>query len=182
MQETNIFYNPVIFITPTDYTLGGFNVNELDNIEVVGDISVLNFIKLKIIFKERLRIAIESFKNEIRANIVRSGRNLEYVDFDFELKSELDNLLQTYLDITPKENTTETIVDLIINDSSYTTWLNRIEQRVVKFKSSITMKYNDVNSGVESKTSISEAESNTNLATLEEMLEELKNINEKNIN
>lgn len=182
MEKSDIFFNPEILTSGGDYILGGFNAEDLNGIDVIGDESALSFVKLKIIFEERLRRAIEKFKAEVRANIVASGRNLDNVDFESEVYDELNNLFETYLNITVPNGMTEGLVSTIVGDTSYTTWLLRIEDRVKEYKAKVSNSDSDINKQPTSGLGVADAESHTYSATLEEMLEQLQNIIQDNKN
>ncbi len=179
-METDIFYNPDIFVEEGDYVLGGFNAEDLNSIKVVGDISALSYPKLKIIFEERLKTSIENFKKEIYANITKSREDIENVDFDKEIFDELSNLTETYLGIKLNSYETDDVASQIMEDSSYTTWTERIKERVASYKLRVVGKFSDVNENKPSTVSVKEAEYDTQTATLEQMLERLFNINEEN--
>lgn len=180
MEKSDIFYNPDIFVEEGDYVLGGFNAEDLNGIEVVGDISALSYPKLEFIFEKRLKSAIETFKKEIRANITKSREDIENVDFDKEIFDELSNLTETYLGIKLKSYETDDVASQIMEDSSYTTWTERIKERVASYKLRVVGKFSDVNENKPSTVSVKEAEYDTQTATLEQMLERLFNINEAN--
>lgn len=180
MEKSDIFYNPDIFVEEGDYVLGGFNAEDLNGIDVVGDISALSYPKLEYIFEKRLKNAIENFKKEIRANITKSREDIDDIDFDNEIYNELSNLTETYLGIKLKSYETDDIASQIMADSSYTTWTERIKERVGAYKLRIAGKFSDVNENKSSSVSVKEAEYDTQTATLEQMLERLFNINEEN--
>jgi hypothetical protein len=180
MEKSDIFYNPDIFVEEGDYVLGGFNAEDLNGIEVVGNISALSYPKLEFIFEKRLKSAIENFKKEIRTNITKSREDIENVDFDKEIFDELSNLTETYLGIKLKSYETDDVASQIMEDSSYTTWTERIKERVASYKLRVVGKISDVNENKPSTVSVKEAEYDTQTATLEQMLERLFNINEEN--
>jgi len=180
MNKTEIFFNPDIFKSGGDYILGGFNAEELNGIIVAGDDFALSFPKLENIFEKRIERAIENFKNEIRANIIKSGRNVEDVDFEQEFYDEFNNLTETYLGETITSTSTEKIKDFIVNHSAYQTWSARIEKRVTAFRDKITQDASKVNDPKTSKVSVSDAVNLTYCSTLEEILEQLFNIVEDN--
>jgi len=180
MEKSDIFYNPDIFVEEGDYVLGGFNAEDLNGIEVVGDISALSYPKLEFLFEKRLKSAIENFKKEIRANITKSREDIENVDFDKEIFDELSNLTETYLDIKLNSYETDDVASQIMEDSSYTTWTEKIKERVASYKLRVVGKFSDVNENKPSTVSVKEAEYDTQTATLEQMLERLFNINEEN--
>lgn len=180
MNKTEIFFNPDIFKSSGDYILGGFNAEELNGIIVAGDEFALSFPKLESIFEKRIERAIENFKNEIRANIIKSGRNVDDVDFEQEFYDEFNNLTETYLGETITSTSTEKIKDLIVNHSAYQTWSARIEKRVTAFRDKITQDASKVNDPKTSKVSVSDAVNLTYCSTLEEILEQLFNIVEDN--
>jgi hypothetical protein len=180
MEKSDIFYNPDIFVEEGDYVLGGFNAEDLNGIEVVGDISALSYPKLEFLFEKRLKGAIENFKKEILANITKSRQDIENVDFDKEIFDELSNLTETYLGIKLNSYETDDVASQIMEDSSYTTWTERIKERVASYKLRVVGKFSDVNESKPSTVSVKEAEYDTQTATLEQMLERLFNINEEN--
>ena len=182
MEKSNIFYNSDIFTSIGDYILGGFNAEELNGIEVVGDSFALSFPKLELIFEDRIKRLIEGFKKEIRLNILKTGRDASEIDFEKEITDEFQNLFQTYLGVSVIDQETDSLVNLIVGDSSYTTWTDRIRKRVDEFRNRLTAVKTDVNSQTDSSSSISvaDAENNTYCATLEQLLESLSNINEAN--
>lgn len=181
-MKSNIFFNTDILKSNGDYILGGFNANDLNYIDVDGDSSLLSMPKLKLIFKRRLTTAINEFKNEVRANVVgRSDEAVEKYYVEEVVENELSNLLETYLGVTTIDFDTEDLVHLIQNDGSYETWVERVRTRMEANRNRIDFSNENINKvGALSGIDIEEAEDNTYNATLEQMLEQLKNITEEN--
>lgn len=181
-MKSNIFFNTDILKSNGDYILGGFNANDLNYIDVDGDSSLLSMPKLKLIFKRRLTTAINEFKKEIRANVIsRSNEAVEKYYIEEVVENELSNLLETYLDVTTVDFDTEDLVHLIQNDGSYETWVERVRTRMEANRKRIDFSNENINKvGTSSGIDIEEAEDNTYNATLEQMLEQLKNITEEN--
>jgi ssDNA-binding Zn-finger/Zn-ribbon topoisomerase 1 len=178
-MKSNIFFNTDILKSNGDYILGGFNANDLNYIDVDGDSSLLSMPKLKLIFKKRLKTAIDQFKKEIRANVIsRSNEAVEKYYVEEVVENEIINLLETYLGVTTIDFDTEDLVHLIQNDGSYETWVERVRTRMVANRKRIDFSNENINKvgGID----IEEAEDNTYNATLEQMLEQLKNITEEN--
>lgn len=179
-MKSNIFFNTDILKSNGDYILGGFNANDLNYIDVDGDSSLLSMPKLKLIFKRRLTNAINEFKNEVRANVVRRSETVEKYYIEDVVENELSNLLETYLDVTTIDFDTEDLVHLIQN-GSYETWVERVRTRMEANRKRIDFSNENINKvGTSSGIDIEEAEDNTYNATLEQMLEQLKNITEEN--
>ena len=181
-MKSNIFFNTDILKSNGDYILGGFNANDLNNIEVEGNESLISMPKLELIFNERLKKAIDKLKNEVRVNVIK--RSYEGVDnyyIDEMAENELSNLLETYLGIVTVDFDTNSIATLIQEDGSYMTWIERIRTNMEKYRNRIVFSDKDVNKlGTTSTTDVEEAEDCTYNASLEQMLEQLKNITEEN--
>ncbi len=181
----NIFYNSKIFITGTDYILGGFTAEEINSVAVVGDTTAVNVPKLKFLAEERLEAAIEKFKYECCKNILKQDPLRSEADLNKDILNNINNLLETYLQTRIDTIDTEEIKDLIINHSAYQTWLNRIENRIADFKRSFmyvpeTINYTGPLEDGKTAIDIESAEECTKSATFEEMMEALLGITEKN--
>lgn len=150
--ETDIFYNPLIFVEDADYVLGGFKKEELKNVEIVGDDSALSFPKLEHIFDNRLKRAIE---------------------LEMESNEDLPSALENYLEISSLESNNGDVFDIIKGHSSYQYWLNDIRERLVKYKSKPNYTKESVNENLPSEVELEDAEHLTKTATLIEMLEQL---------
>ena len=194
-MESDIFYNPNIFKGVDDFVLGGFNADDLAKVQIVGDTAMLSFKKLELIFQDRLSSAIENYKSEITQNIVNKNKHkggLDDIDFDTQYYNEINNLMQNYFNTDIANCETEYLVDLIISQNAYQIWLQKIEDRVVEYRSNLRFdekKVNEANVNPNIKKQVNEygkhsadvidvkeAESYTNEASLSQILETLSNI------
>jgi hypothetical protein len=176
--KSDVFVNSEIFLTELDYVLGGFMVDELNKIKVVGDTSALNMTKLKLIFTQRLEVAVNEFKQSM-VNIDGEG----FVDSDDtsdDIINETNNMFQSYLGVTFYSADTDSIVEKIKEDSSYLTWITRIETRLSEYKNRLTYNQSDVIQTSGNKLSIKEIENLTQNSTLDDIFEKLHQINEQN--
>lgn len=180
-RETEVFINVDIFENDGDYILGGFDKKDLDNIGVEGDSTILNPLKVKMLFRGRIIKAIEKFREELETNLInRVGADKAGETIEQEFDSEISNLMETYLYIkTNPENTTEEIADLIVDSESAVSWMNTIIDRITKFSSGVMFDGVSINKIDQSKVTIDDAEENTHNATLEQILEQLHSITEK---
>jgi hypothetical protein len=170
----------MIFKTELDYILGGFNVEALNRIVVKDDLSALSMPKLKSIFSNRLELAIEEFKDEIRTNLLKDNTMIDSMEIENDMADELNNLFETYLGFSHYSTNTKEIAESIKSDISYMTWISRIENGLEEFESRIAYKGSDVNHQEKLKISIKEAEELTTNSTFEQMLEKLFYINQEN--
>jgi hypothetical protein len=176
--KSDAFVNTEIFKSEMDYIIGGFMVDELNKIRVVGDTSALNMAKLDAIFTKRLELAIESFKSSIVS--LDDNGFIESDDTNEDIVNEINNMFETYLGITFISADTEAIVDIIKRDTSYLTWVTRIETRLNSFKSRLNYNVEDVIMSDTNKMSIKEIEYLTLNSTLEDIFEQLYQVNEQN--
>jgi len=182
MEKSDIFYNTDIFVDAGDFTLGGFNSNDLNGIETVGDSSFLNFRKLKVIFEKRLEDAIDNYKNEIKSNIMLRGDNTDNYDVDTQIEYEIKNLMGEYLSIDPTTYDTESLCQMITNNSAYMVWLSRIENRLQENKQTYNPNEGNINKEENYRISVKYAEECTYDLSFLKILEQLGNIIEANTN
>jgi hypothetical protein len=176
--KSDAFVNTEIFKSEMDYIIGGFMVDELNKIRVVGDSSALNMAKLDAIFTKRLELAIESFKSSIVS--LDDNGFIESDDTNEDIVNEINNMFETYLGITFISADTEAIVDIIKRDTSYLTWVGRIESRLNSYKNRLNYNVEDVIMSEANKMSIKEIEYLTLNSTLEDIFEQLYQVNEQN--
>jgi hypothetical protein len=181
-MKSDIFYNTDILKSNGDYILGGFNANDLNNIDVDGNESLLSMPKLEYIFKKRLENAIEQLKDEVRINVInRSSDKVDKYYIEEMVENELSNLLETYIDTQTVDFDTRSIANLIQEHGSYSTWIERIRTRMEEYRNKITFSNQNINNvGNSNDIDVEEAEDDTYNATLEQMLEHLKMITEEN--
>lgn len=181
-MKSDIFYNTDILKSNGDYILGGFNANDLNNIDVDGNESLLSMPKLEYIFKKRLENAIEQLKDEVRINVInRSSDKVDKYYIEEMVENELSNLLETYIDTQTVDFDTRTIANLIQEHGSYSTWIERIRTRMEEYRNKIRFSNQNINNvGNSNYIDVEEAEDDTYNATLEQMLEHLKMITEEN--
>ena len=182
MEKSDIFYNTDIFVDAGDFTLGGFNSNDLNGIETVGDSSFLNFRKLKVIFEKRLEDAIDNYKNEIKSNIMLRGDNTDNYDVDTQIEYEIKNIMGEYLSIDPTTYDTESLCQMITNNSAYMVWLSRIENRLQENKQTYNPNEGNINKEENYRISVKYAEECTYDLSFLKILEQLGNIIEANTN
>ena len=180
MEKSDIFYNTDIFVEAGDFTLGGFNSDDLNGIETVGDSSFLNYRKLKVIFEKRLTDAIDNYKNEIKSNIMLRGDDTDPYAVETEVNYEIKNLMGEYLSIDPATYDTESLVEMVTKDSAYMVWLNRIENRLLESTEKFNPNVGNINKGENSIISVKYAEECTYDLSFMKMLEQLGNIIEAN--
>jgi hypothetical protein len=180
MEKSDIFYNTDIFVEAGDFTLGGFNSDDLNGIETVGDSSFLNYRKLKVIFEKRLTDAIDNYKSEIKSNIMLRGDNTDPYEVETEVNYEIKNLMGEYLSIDPATYDTESLVEMVTKDSAYMVWLNRIENRLLESTEKFNPNVGNINKGENSIISVKYAEECTYDLSFMKMLEQLGNIIEAN--
>jgi hypothetical protein len=178
--KSDIFVNSMIFKTELDYVLGGFNVESLNTIVVKDDLSALSLPKLETIFTDRLEFAIEGFKDEIRANLLKNNPMIDSMEIESDMQDELNNLFETYLGYSHYSTNTKEIAESIKRDTSYITWMARVEKGLKEFKNRLKHSGSDVNYQEQSKISVKEAEELTTNSTFEQMLEKLFYINQEN--
>jgi len=181
-MKSEIFYNTDILKSNGDYILGGFNANDLNNIDVDGNESLLSMPKLEYIFKKRLENAIEQLKDEVRINVInRSSDKVDKYYIEEMVENELSNLLETYIDAQTVDFDARSIANLIQEHGSYSTWIERIRTRMEDYRNKIKFSNQNINNvGNSNDIDVEEAEDNTYNATLEQMLEHLKMITEEN--
>lgn len=150
--KTEIFYNPLIFVDASDYILGGFKKEELQNVEIVGDDSALSFPKLEFVFDNRLNAAIE---------------------LSIQTNEDITAAIESYLELSRFESSNGEVFVIIKTNPSYQYWINEIRERLVEYKSKPTYKKEDVNENLQSEVELEDAETYTNTSTLIEMLEQL---------
>ena len=89
-------------------------LNDLNNIDVDGNESLLSMPKLEYIFKKRLENAIEQLKDEVRINVIsRSSDKVDKYYIEEMVENELSNLLETYIDTQTVDFDTRSIANLI---------------------------------------------------------------------
>ena len=180
-DATEVYYNPKIYDSPTDYLLGGFLLGDLDKIIVKGDSGRISIRKIKLIVEERLRIAIEEYKDSIRVSVAKNKELADdEVDEEQAVNDNLTNMLETYLGISPlEEGGTDMWLGLILDSNPFNHWIDKIEERLDDARSVLPQK-NIQGQLSDSKTGLTkeDAEDYTNTATLESMLEALGNINQ----
>ena len=180
MEKSEVFYNPNIFVEEADFILGGFNTTALNGIKVKGDSSILNATKLEYIFKKRLKTALELYKEELKLNVIDSGRDYDNEVFNEEFKADIRPLLETQLGIKTIDFSIDNLVYLIISDSSYKTWSARVIERTQAFMSKNNLKPSDIVLDANGTVSVASAEELTEDISIEAILEQLGNINEQN--
>lgn len=180
MEKSDIFYNTDIFVEAGDFTLGGFNSDDLNGIETVGDKSFLNFRKLKVIFEKRLEDAIDNYKNEIKSNIMLRGDNTDTYEVNTQIEYEIKNIMGEYLSIDPTTYDTESLCQMITNNSAYMVWLSRIENRLQENKQTYNRNEGDINKEENNRISVKYAEECTYDLSFLKILEQLGNIIEAN--
>jgi len=180
MEKSEVFYNPNIFVEEADFILGGFNTTALNGIKVKGDSSILNATKLEYIFKKRLKTALELYKEELKLNVINSGRDYDNEVFNEEFKADIRPLLETQLGIKTIDFSIDNLVYLIMSDSSYKTWSARVIERTQAFMSKNNLKPSDIVLDANGKVSVASAEELTEDISIEAILEQLGNINEQN--
>jgi len=180
MEKSEVFYNPNIFVEEADFILGGFNTTALNGIKVKGDSSILNATKLEYIFKKRLKTALELYKEELKLNVIDSGRDYDNEVFNEEFKADIRPLLETQLGIKTIDFSIDNLVYLIMSDSSYKTWSARVIERTQAFMSKNNLKPSDIVLDANGKVSVASAEELTEDISIEAILEQLGNINEQN--
>ena len=180
-DATEVYYNPKIYDSPTDYLLGGFLLGDLDKIIVKGDSGRISIRKIKLIVEERLRIAIEEYKDGIRLSILKNKELADdETDEEQAINDNLVNMLETYLGISPlEEGGTDMWLELILNSNPFSNWFDKIEQN---FNNAQTAAIQETVQGklTDSKTGLTkeDADDFTGSATLESMLEALGSINQ----
>ena len=179
-MKSDIFVNSIIFKSELDYGLGGFNVEALNRIVVKNNLSAISLPKLETIFSDRLELAIEDFKDEIRTNLLKSNEMIDSMEIESDLADELNNLFETYLGFSHYSTNTKEILESIKRDTTYMTWMGRIEKGLKEFTSMLKYSGSDVNYQEQSKISVKEAEELTTNSTFEQMLEKLFYINQEN--
>ena len=179
-MKSDIFVNSIIFKSELDYVLGGFNVEALNRIVVKNNLSAISLPKLETIFSDRLELAIEDFKDEIRTNLLKSNEMIDSMEIESDLADELNNLFETYLGFSHYSTNTKEILESIKRDTTYMTWMGRIEKGLKEFTSMLKYSGSDVNYQEQSKISVKEAEELTTNSTFEQMLEKLFYINQEN--
>jgi len=173
LKDSGVFYNSDIFVEEKDYIIGGFTVEELDSVKVVGDNSKLGDIKLDRLFRDRIISHIESYKKSIESALAKKGVDTSIYTISERVNNELANLFQ-YLDIRLQDDmfsNNELLADEIIGHDSFRLWRQRITDRV-NASSSISGKI----SNKKGKVSKEDAEEFTSNVTLQHILEQLSNI------
>lgn len=181
MENSDIFYNPEIFATNGDYIIGGFNVSDLNNIVDLDDASALTFSKLEMIFEARILAAIESFKNEVKLNVIDSGKPFTQESLNKTISENIYNLLFSYLGEEVVSYDSQRILEIVLEHPSYVIWKNRISDRVAEFNRRLTKSLETANlQNADAQITVNDAESYTYTSTLEEILEQLNIITEAN--
>ena len=171
------FVNDNIYQSGMDYILGGFTMREYDNVAVVNSRMRLPFVKIKHLAEKRLHQAVEDYKNEVTA-LLKEQPNADQYDLDREVAQEMSLMLETYLQSKYFGTNTEEIVEVIQDSSPYKTWLYRIEDRVAEYNSQLTMQPVFLQSS--STMTMDDIISNTSGISMQEMLEMLALINDRN--
>ena len=179
-MKSDIFVNSIIFKSELDYVLGGFNVESLNRIVVKNNLSAISLPKLETIFSDRMELAIEDFKDEIRTNLLKNNEIIDSMEIESDLADELNNLFETYLGFSHYSTNTKDILESIKRDTTYMTWMGRVEKGLKEFTSMLKYSGSDVNYQEQSKISVKEAEELTTNSTFEQMLEKLFYINQEN--
>jgi hypothetical protein len=181
-DQTDVFINSDIYRTEADYIIGGFLTYQLNSIAVGNDVTVLSMPKIKHLVKKRIIAAIESLKTEISSKAISSESQFNSYEINEDYNNEIVNLFETYLECRPESINTNKLAEQIMNDSAFLVWESKIEERVMRMKTQIRYQLNDVNKLKGSNISVKEAEDLTYSTTLEQMLEQLRNIIEVNEN
>jgi hypothetical protein len=181
MEKSEVFYNPEIFTEEADFILGGFNAGTLNDIVIKGDNAILSKAKLEYIFKKRLEMAIAKYKEEVMLNLMRSDSDTTQEQVEREFNADVRLRLETILELKTFDYSTENLIKIITEDSSFQTWSERVYERAKAVMSTNMMKPQDVVSEKQGRVTVSTAEELTENVSLEAILEQLGNINEQNI-
>jgi hypothetical protein len=120
-----IFYNESIFDSGVDYEIGGFEVNQSDNI-TYADIFQGYASRLSDNIDEYLSIAIDSYALQGYENPQREGLNA--------LASVVEDLLKIEIKFYSKNE----ILTSILNSEQSQTWLNTIQDRINQYQLNMT--------------------------------------------
>lgn len=180
-EGVDVFYNPDIYVEEKDYVLGGFTIEEIGGIKVVGDNGVLSKAKLDRVFRDRIISKIESFKASIKTNLKNKDTSVYSVSerINDDLTNLFDSVGITLQDSRIEEDgvyDNEYLVDEIMQHPSYILWRSRIETRISNDYSNaaptplISNKPNPI--------STEDAQELTKNVTLQQIIEQLSNITE----
>jgi hypothetical protein len=137
--------------------------------------------KLEYIFKKRLEMAIAKYKEEVMLNLMRSNSDTTQEQVEREFNADVRLRLETILELKTFDYSTENLIKIITEDSSFQTWSERVYERAKAVMSTNMMKPQDVVSEKQGRVTVSTAEELTENVSLEAILEQLGNINEQNI-
>lgn len=171
------FINDSIYKGGMDYVLGGFTINEWDNVVIVNSRQRLSFTKIKHMAEKRLFKAVEDYKNEVTYLLQQKADNMDY-DLDREVALEMSLMLSSYLQSNYFGTDTREITDVILDSSSYKTWLYRIEDRVTEYNNTFSMQ--PLYSTSSSTLNMEDVMESTTGVALQDMLEMLTLINDRN--
>ncbi len=125
-------------------------------------------------------MAIAKYKEEVMLNLMRSNSDTTQEQVEREFNADVRLRLETILDLKTFDYSTENLIKIITEDSSFQTWSERVYKRAKAVMSTNMMKPQDVVSEKQGKVTVSTAEELTENVSLEAILEQLGNINEQN--
>ena len=176
-EQSTPFMNGMIYQDVTDYVLGGFTVSDWNSVVIYNNDDPFPMPKIEYIANKRLVKAIDEFKEEIRTNITQA-ENADMYNIDMVIGSEVENMMNVYLQNNLNTSDTNTIAETIIYHDTYRTWIHKIEDRVGEFNNMNFVQ--PVFSTKNTTMSPSEIQELTNNYTFELMLEKLSMINDIN--
>lgn len=178
-EGVDVFYNPDIYVEEKDYVLGGFTIEEIEGIKVVGDNGVLSKAKLDRVFRDRIISKIESFKASIKTNLKNKDTSVYSVSerINDDLTTLFDSVGITLQDSHIEEEgvyDNEYLADEIMQHPAYVLWRSRITTRISNDYSNahptplISNKPNPI--------PMEDAQELTKNVTLQQIIEQLSNI------
>jgi hypothetical protein len=180
--EFTAFNNPDIFVEEKDYILGGFTVDELKSVIVVGDTNMISNGKLDRLFRDRIIHYIESFKKSIQESLKKNKVDTSVHSVIDRINDELYNIFSSYTEVRLDSSNiqedgyydNEYLADQIMQLPAYRLWRSRIASRVEAVYNNVRPP--ELQSDKPGRVSKDDAEELTTNVSLQHIFEQLANI------